>query len=204
MEARRQEEGLRARVRFASSLSLRPRRGRVSPARPERRLGASGSQRKRLSRESESGAGGSVCAPPENFPAPAAARSLRRLGARSDDAPRCQHPERIRASAHPWCLRPPPLRGRLSPEASVRRGSPARAAGCEGPVSPALSPGAFPAIARPQRRPRSPTVPALTAGPDVPPGGRGQCLCHGAAYSGVQRFLLGQPGFQRAPAVSRD
>lgn len=51
VEARRQEEGLRAQVRFASSLSLRPRRGRVSPARPEWRLGASGLQRKRLSRE---------------------------------------------------------------------------------------------------------------------------------------------------------
>lgn len=88
VEARRQEEGLRAQVRFASSLSLRPRRGRVSPARPEWRLGAPGSQHKTLSGEQESGAAGSVCAPPENFPAPAAARSLRRLGARSYDAPR--------------------------------------------------------------------------------------------------------------------
>lgn len=38
-------------ARSASALSLRPPRGRVSPARPEGRLGASGSQRKRLSRE---------------------------------------------------------------------------------------------------------------------------------------------------------
>lgn len=62
--------------------------------------------------------------------------------------------------------------------------------------SPAFS-SALGAVSR--RGPRS--VPASLR---RPPGGCGRHRCHGAAHAGVQRLLLGQPGFQGAPQVPRD
>lgn len=56
---------------------------------------------------------------------------------------------------------------------------------------------------------RLPSAPSTRRGPPsaarpfaARPGGCGRC--HGAAHAGVQRLLLGQPGFQGAPEVSRD
>lgn len=81
-----------------------------------------------------------------------------------------------------------------------------RRRGARGPL-PLRRPLASPRVARDRASP----APAAVAGclrpdcrPGRVPGCRWQCLCHGAAYSGVQRFLLGQPGFQGAPTVSRD
>lgn len=137
----------------------------------------------------------SVPAPAESLP-PCAARGPgpRRLRARGDDASGGRRAERTR---RPCVHAFPRRRGSLSPDPG---------AGGAGPAPPALA-----RAARLAPRDRAPRRPALVAGcarldrrPRRVPGGRRPCRCHGAADPGVQRLLLGQPGFQGAPAVSRD
>lgn len=57
-------------------------------------------------------------------------------------------------------------------------------------------PGAFPAIARPQLRPRSLTVPALTAGPDVPPAAARSACAMGLPTLEFSDSYLDSPDFR--------
>lgn len=78
--ARKREEGPGARVPFAGALSLRPRRGRAGPARPEWRRRSRRAAHTTVRGAEARGAAGSVCGPEGTFllpPRPGA----RRLGA---------------------------------------------------------------------------------------------------------------------------
>lgn len=53
-------------------------------------------------------------------------------------------------------------------------------------------------------RGREPPFSPLVSAPPGSPQRRPSAADHGAAHAGVQRLLLGQPGFQGAPQVPRD
>lgn len=78
--------------------------------------------------------------------------------------------------------------GRFSGEAEGAAAAPRFA-------SPSLSPlSSAPSLGSALPQPAAPS----------PPAGGLRRRCHGAAHAGVQRLLLGQPGFQGALEVSRD